>query len=221
LADDHDLPTLETVIPLDRLLAFALTALVVIVIPGPSVLFVVGRALGSGRVLSVLGNAIGEYIQVIAVAFGVGAIAEQSVAAFTALKLIGGLYLVYLGVKTFRARRSFASAIALPTNPGSDMRSFGQGLTVGATNPKTVVFLAAILPQFVDRAAGDAAGQILVLGLVFAAIAILSDSMWVLAAGTVRTWFAESPRRLEMIGGFGGLAIAAVGGGLLLTGRRR
>jgi threonine/homoserine/homoserine lactone efflux protein len=92
----------------DRLLAFAVTAFVVIVIPGPSVLFVIGRALASGRrvaVLTVVGNALGEYVQVLAVAVGVGALAEQSVAAFTALKLVGGAYLVYLGVKPSKNER--------------------------------------------------------------------------------------------------------------------
>jgi threonine/homoserine/homoserine lactone efflux protein len=207
----------------DRLLAFAVTAFVVIVIPGPSVLFVVGRALASGRrvaVLTVVGNALGEYVQVLAVAFGVGALAEQSVAAFTALKLLGGAYLVYLGVKTFRYRRSLAAALAAPVRVGSDRRSFLEGFTVGATNPKTVVFLAAILPQFVNRAAGDVVAQILVLGLVFAAIAVVSDSIWALAAGGFRTWFARSPRRLELVGGAGGLAIVAVGAGLIVSGRK-
>ncbi len=207
----------------DRLLAFGITAFVVIVIPGPSVLFVVGRALASGRrvaVLSVIGNAVGEYIQVIAVAVGAGALAEQSVAAFTALKLIGGAYLVYLGVKTFRERKSLAVAIGAPVAERSDRRSFLQGFTVGATNPKTVVFLAAILPQFVSRAGGHVPAQILLLGLVFAVIAILSDTMWALAAGRLRAWFARSPRRLELIGGAGGLAIVAVGAGLLVSGRK-
>ncbi|MFZ0977643.1 MAG: LysE family translocator [Solirubrobacteraceae bacterium] len=207
----------------DRLLAFAVTAFVVIVIPGPSVLFVVGRALASGRrvaVLTVVGNALGEYVQVLAVAFGVGALAEQSVAAFTALKLLGGAYLVYLGVKTFRHRRSLAAALAGPVQAGSDRRSFLEGFTVGATNPKTVVFLAAILPQFVDRAAGDVVAQILVLGLVFAAIAVVSDSIWALAAGSFRAWFARSPRRLELVGGTGGLAIVAVGAALIVSGRK-
>lgn len=207
----------------DRLLAFGVTALVVIVIPGPSVLFVVGRALAGGRrvaILTVVGNALGEYVQVIAVAFGVGALAEQSVAAFTALKLVGGAYLVYLGVRTFRERRSLAAALAAPTSMQSDRRSFIQGVTVGVTNPKTVVFLAAILPQFVSRAGGDVPAQILLLGLIFAAIALLSDSMWALAAGGFRTWFARSPRRLELIGGAGGLAIVAVGAGLLVSGRK-
>lgn len=206
-----------------RLLAFGLTAFVVIVIPGPSVLFVVARALASGRrvaVLSVLGNALGEYIQVVAVAFGIGALAEQSVTVFTALKLAGGVYLIYLGVKTFRQRRSLVTALAAPIESRSDRRSFVQGVTVGLTNPKTVVFLAAILPQFVSRAAGNFPGQILLLGLVFASIAIVSDTVWVLAAGGFRTWFARSPRRLELIGGAGGLAIVAVGAGLLVSGRK-
>ncbi|MFZ0041355.1 MAG: LysE family translocator [Solirubrobacteraceae bacterium] len=207
----------------DRLLAFAVTALVVIVIPGPSVLFVVGRALAGGRrvaALSVLGNALGEYVQVLAVAFGIGALAEQSVAAFTALKFVGGAYLVYLGVRTFRDRRSLAASLVAGNEARSDRRSFAQGLTVGITNPKTVVFLAAILPQFVSRGAGNVAGQILVLGLIFAVIAVISDSVWVLAAGGFRNWFARSPRRLELVGGAGGVAIAAVGAGLLVSGRR-
>jgi threonine/homoserine/homoserine lactone efflux protein len=207
----------------DRLLAFALTAFVVIVIPGPSVLFVVGRALACGRrvaVLTVVGNALGEYVQVIAVAFGVGALAEQSVAAFTVLKLAGGAYLIYLGVRTFRERRSLAAAIAAPAAPRSDRRAFMEGATVGVTNPKTVVFLAAILPQFVSRGAGAVPVQILVLGAVFATIAIVSDTIWAVVAGGVRTWFARSPGRLEVVGGAGGLAIMAVGAGLLVSGRK-
>jgi len=211
------------VLATDRLLAFGITAFVVIVIPGPSVLFVVGRALASGRrvaVLTVVGNALGEYVQVIAVAFGVGALAEQSVAAFTALKLVGGAYLVYLGVKTFRERRSLAAALAAPGAAQSDRRSFIQGATVGVTNPKTVVFLAAILPQFVSRSGGDVPVQILLLGLVFAVIALVSDTIWALAAGGFRAWFARSPRRLELVGGAGGLAIVAVGAGLLASGRK-
>lgn len=210
-------------LPADRLLAFALTAFVVIVIPGPSVLFVVGRALACGRrvaVLTVLGNALGEYVQVIAVAIGVGALAEQSVAAFTTLKLVGGAYLIYLGVRTFRERKSLAAALAVPVSARSDRRAFIEGATVGVTNPKTVVFLAAILPQFVNRGQGHVAAQILVLGAVFAVIAVMSDSIWALAGGGLRRWFSGSPRRLELVGGAGGLAIVAVGAGLVVSGRK-
>jgi threonine/homoserine/homoserine lactone efflux protein len=207
----------------DRLLAFTVTAFVVIVIPGPSVLFVVGRALACGRrvaVWTVVGNALGEYVQVIAVAIGVGALAEQSVAVFTVLKILGGAYLIYLGVRTFRERGSLAAALAQPAAPRTDRRAFLEGWTVGVSNPKTVVFLAAILPQFVDRAAGNVPVQILLLGAVFAAIAVASDTIWATAAGGVRLWFARSPRRLELIGGAGGLAIIAVGAGLVISGRK-
>jgi threonine/homoserine/homoserine lactone efflux protein len=210
-------------VPADRLLAFVLTAFVVIAIPGPSVLFVVARALAGGprvAVLTVVGNALGEYVQVIAVAIGVGALAEQSVAAFTVLKVAGGAYLIYLGVRTFRERKSLAAAISAPAAPRSDRRAFLEGATVGVTNPKTVVFLAAIVPQFVSRSAGDVPVQILVLGAVFAAIAIVSDTLWATLAGGFRTWFSRSPRRLELVGGTGGLAIVAVGAGLLISGRK-
>ena len=113
-----------------------------------------------------------------------------------------------------------ATALVAPPELRSDRRSFAQGAIVGVTNPKTVVFLAAILPQFVDRAGGHVPDQILLLGLAFAVIAIASDTMWALAAGRARTWFACSPRRLELIGGAGGLAIVAIGAGLLVSGRR-
>ncbi|HUZ84536.1 MAG TPA: LysE family translocator [Gaiellales bacterium] len=209
--------------PAAHLAAFTITALVVIVIPGPSVLFVVGRALGNGRrvaVLSVAGNSVGEYLQVVAVAVGVGAVAERSVTAFTALKLAGGAYLVYLGLKTFRERRSLAVGLRGAGDPASDRRAFVEGMAVGATNPKTVVFLAAILPQFAQPARGGVAGQVLVLGLIFTAIALVSDTAWALAADRLRTWFGRSPRRLELVGGAGGLAIVAVGAGLLASGRK-
>ncbi len=206
-----------------RLLAFVATAFAVIVIPGPSVLFVVGRALAGGRrvaMFSVLGNAAGEYIQVVAIAFGIGALVEQSNASFTALKLIGGCYLVYLGLKTLRQRKSLGAALTASGQARTGRVSFAQGFSVGVTNPKTVVFLAAILPQFVSRHAGSVPVQILLLGLVFAAIAVTSDTLWALAAGALRGWFARSPRRLELVGAAGGLGIAAVGLGFLVSGRK-
>jgi threonine/homoserine/homoserine lactone efflux protein len=204
-----------------QLIAFALTAFVVIVIPGPSVLFAVGRALADGRrvaLLSVVGNSLGVYAQVFAVAFGIGSLAEQSVAAFTVIKLAGGVYLVYLGLRTWRRRSAIAALATQPTDR-SHRRSMLEGFVVGGTNPKTIIFLAAILPQF-TRHSGDLPLQILVLGLIFSGIAVLSDSVWVLAAGRLRGWFATSPRRLRLVGGTGGLAIAALGAVFLVTGRR-
>ena len=202
--------------------AFALTALVIIVIPGPSVTFIIARALAYGRraaVLTVVGNTLGEYIQVIAVALGIGAAAERSVAVLTGLKLFGAAYLVYLGVKTVRDRRSLLTLLK-PEETPSQSRFLLQGFIVGVTNPKTVIFLVAILPLFVSRADGNLAGQILVLGLVFSVIALICDNAWGLFAGSLRLWFAKSPRRVELIGGIGGLAIIAVGLRLALTGRK-
>ncbi len=207
-----------------RLLAFIVTAVVVIVIPGPSVLFIVARALASGRrvaILSVLGNTAGEYAQVVAIAFGLGTIAERSVAAFTIFKVAGGLYLLYLGIKTFRERKALGALVmGAGERPQTGTRALLQGLTVGLTNPKTMIFMAAILPQFVVRGAPGVPDQILVLGVIFSAIAIVSDSVWALLADAFRSWFGRSPRRLELVGGTGGLAIMAVGAGLLLTGRK-
>jgi threonine/homoserine/homoserine lactone efflux protein len=212
------------VISSERLLAFAATAFIVIAIPGPSVLFVVGRALAGGRrvaVFSVLGNAAGEYVQVLAIAVGIGALIAQSVAAFTVLKVLGGCYLLYLGLKTFNQRKSLARALSPSAQVPTGGRSFIEGFVVGATNPKTVVFLAAILPQFVSRHVGNVPAQILVLGLVFAAIAVASDTLWAFVAGGLRAWFARSPRRLELVGAAGGVGIAAVGLGFLVSGQKR
>lgn len=205
-----------------HLLAFAGTAIIIILIPGPSVMFVVGRALAAGRrvaLFSVVGNALGEYAQVVAVAFGIGTLAQHSVAVFTAIKLIGGGYLVYLGVRTFLQRRSVIAALSAGERVHTHKRSFAEGFVVGITNPKTVVFLAAILPQFTSQGT-SVTTQILVLGLIFLMLALICDSTWALAAGRFREWFAGSPRRLETIGGAGGLAIAALGAAFLVTGRK-
>ncbi|HEX8929138.1 MAG TPA: LysE family translocator [Actinomycetota bacterium] len=210
-------------LPLDRLLTFAAVALVLLVIPGPSVLFVVGRTVALGRragLATVGGNAAGAYLQVAAVALGIGAIVERSVRVFTAVKLLGACYIVYLGVQAIRHRRALASALDTATVPRSTRRIVLEGFVVGATNPKGAVFFAAVLPQFVAPAAGHVPLQQLALGLVFVAIALLSDSTWAVVAGTARNWFARSPRRLELVGGTGGLLLIGLGVRLAFTGRR-
>jgi threonine/homoserine/homoserine lactone efflux protein len=204
------------------LLTFALAGIVLVVIPGPSVLFIVGRALAHGRraaLTSVAGNTTGAALVVLVVALGFGAVAAQSVAVFTTLKLLGAGYLCYLGVQTFRHRGDLTELVGRP-GAGADRRLYWQGVLVGFTNPKVLVFFAAVLPQFVDPRAGDATGQMLVLGLLFAVIAATLDSMWGLAAGTARNWLATSPARLRRIGGAGGLMIFGMGVTLAFTGRK-
>jgi threonine/homoserine/homoserine lactone efflux protein len=186
------------------------------------VLFIVGRALAHGRraaLASVAGNTAGASLVVIVVALGFGAIAAQSAAVFTALKLAGAAYLVYLGVQTIRKRGEIVARLDEPTTP-ADRRMFLQGVIVGVTNPKVLIFFAAVLPQFVDTEAGSPTTQMLVLGLLFAIIAAALDATWGLAAGTARTWFATSPTRLRWMGGIGGTSLIVMGAGLALTGRK-
>ncbi|MFD0498701.1 MULTISPECIES: LysE family translocator [Streptomyces violaceusniger group] len=209
-------------VSIDRLLAFAAMSFLLIVIPGPSVLFVVGRALAQGRraaLTTVVGNTLGAYALVVAVALGVGSVVERSVLVFTALKLVGAAYLVYLGFKAVRQRRSLQTAFTGDGPAHGGLRTLWEGFAVGVANPKTIVFFAAVLPQFVDREQGHVVPQMLLLGLVFNAIAVISDSVWGLAAATARTWFARSPRRLAMVGGVGGLSMIGLGVTVAATGR--
>ncbi|GGM65606.1 LysE family translocator [Dactylosporangium sucinum] len=207
----------------DRLLAFAAMSFLLILIPGPSVLFVIGRALAHGRraaLTTVVGNTLGACMLVAAVALGIGSVVERSVVVFTALKLAGAAYLVYLGVKAWRERDAMHASFADAEPAHSGLRTFWEGFTVGVSNPKTIVFFAAVLPQFVDRAQGHVAVQLLVLGLIFNAIAVVSDSVWGLVAATARDWFASSPRRLSLVGGVGGLTLIGLGVTVAVTGRK-
>ncbi|TXS52048.1 LysE family translocator [Streptomyces sp. t39] len=208
----------------ERLLAFAAMSFLLIVIPGPSVLFVIGRALAQGRraaLTTVVGNTLGACVLVVAVALGVGSVVERSVLVFTLLKLAGAAYLVYLGVRTWRRRRSPQTAFTGDRAAQDSLRrTLWEGFAVGVANPKTIVFFAAVLPQFVDRSQGHVVVQMLVLGLVFNVIAVASDSLWGLLAATGRDWFARSPRRLSLVGGAGGLTMIGLGVTVAATGRK-
>ncbi|TDC83302.1 LysE family translocator [Micromonospora sp. KC606] len=209
----------------DRLAAFALASFVLIVIPGPAVLFAISRALAYGRrvaLTSVVGGAVGSFTAATAVAVGVGvgAIVQTSAVVYTVIKLAGAAYLIYLGVQAIRHRRALREAFEAQAAPIGGGRTLVQGFIVGVTNPKTVVFFAAILPQFVDPSAGHASLQMVVLGAVFAVIALAMDSVWGVAAGTVRSWFARSARHLDLVGGAAGLTMVGLGVGLAVSGRK-
>lgn len=209
--------------PLEQLLAFAAVSVVFVATPGPSVVFTIGRALTYGRIpaiYSVVGNAAGVFLHVIAVAVGIGAIVQRSVAVFTILKVVGAGYLIYLGVQAIRRRHALSNVLDEQAEPLRSQRSVLDGFVVGVSNPKSIVFFAAILPQFVDPTAGAATGQLLVLGLVPVGVALVSDSLWALLAGAARNWFGRSPRRLASIGGAGGLAMLGLGINLAFTGRK-
>lgn len=206
-----------------HLLAFAMTSVVIVLIPGPSLLFTIGRALSAGRrdaLLTVLGNALGLYTQILGVALGLGPVIGASATAYTVLKVIGAGYLVWLGIQTWRHRRESARDLTALDRPAKPSRhAIRDGYLVGLTNPKTIVFFAALLPQFVDHAAGPAWSQFAILGLVFMAIGLIGDGSVALLAGRARDWFARSPKRMERIGGTGGVMMLALGVGVLFTGR--
>ena len=209
-------------LPTSHLVAFTLTSWALIVVPGPSVLFTIGRALALGRragVTTVAGNTAGAFTQAVAVAFGIGALVERSVMIFTIIKFAGAAYIVYLGIQAIRHRRRLAATFEGRLEKKSVARLVADGFLVGVGNPKVVVFFAAMLPQFIDRQAGHVPEQLLVLGALFAGVALLSDSAWALVAGSARAWFGRSPRRLELIGGTGGLVMIGIGASLAITGR--
>lgn len=208
-------------VPPENLLAFAVVAAVIIAIPGPSVLFVIGRSIALGRragVLSVVGNTLGTVPAILAVAFGVGAVVASSAVVFTIVKIVGAAYLVWLGIQTIRNRD--ASVGGTPRESRSSATLLRQGFVVGLTNPKTIAFFVAVLPQFVEPGAGPVWAQLLLLGLVFQALALACDSVWAVAAGTARAWFARAPRRVSTLSGAGGLMLIGLGGTLALTGSK-
>ncbi|MBW9094456.1 LysE family translocator [Microbacterium jejuense] len=210
-------------VPVDNLIAFTLAALVLIVIPGPSVLFTIGRALALGRIgglLSVLGNALGLLPVIGLVALGVGGIVAQSIVLFTILKVAGALYLMYLGVQAIRHRHRTAAAASAAALPRSAWRQLGEGFVVGITNPKTIAFFVAVLPQFVDLDSGSVPLQMIELGLVFFAIALVSDGAWALVAAAARSWFGRSPQRIARLSATGGGLMIGLGGILLFTGNK-
>lgn len=210
-------------VPLENLGAFVLASIVLIVIPGPSVLFVIGRSLALGRLgglLSVVGNALGMVPIVAAVALGVGALVAQSVVIFTVIKFAGALYLVYLGVQAIRHRADAAAAVNGDAPTRSHWRQLGEGFVVGITNPKTIAFFVAVLPQFVDFTAGSIPLQLFELGVVFVALALLCDSIWAIAASAARDWFGRSPKRAAHLAATGGVMMIGLGGVLALSGNK-
>ena len=206
-----------------QLLGFVIVSVVLIVVPGPGVLFVVGRALAHGRrtaLATAIGHAAGNYVVAACVAFGLGALLERSAQAFLAIKLAGALYLVWLGIQAIRRRGSLADAMPAAAAPRAGWRALRDGFAVGVTNPKSLILFGAILPQFVNRSAGHVPAQMLLLALVSVSIGAVTDSAWGLAASGVRAWFAKSPRRFALVGGAGGLAMIGVGVTVALTGRK-
>lgn len=203
----------------ETLTTFVIAAFIMVVIPGPTVLFTIGRAMALGRVggfLSILGTAIGSIVLVLAVALGVGTIIAQSIVLFTIVKVLGAGYLIFLGIQAIRHRKDAARAIAAEQTKRSGPRLLLEGFVVGITNPKSIAFFLAILPQFVDLHAGSVPVQLFVLGTIVVTIGVACDALWVLLASAARDWFGRSPRRIEAMGATGGALMIGLGAFLLV-----
>ena len=198
-----------------RIWEYCIAAMVIILAPGPSVLFVLARAIAWGRataVATVAGNVTGAFTLSVVVAIGLGPILHRSEIAFISVHVLGGLYLVYLGITAIKHSQIHASDMA---NQGdirpSTWRSMREGFWVGALNPKGMVFFAAILPQFVDREAGNITSQLILMGAIFAVLAFFSDGGWGILAGTIRNWLATELKRLVFMRMTGGVVMIILG----------
>ena len=203
-------------------IAFVVASILFIQVPGPSLLFTIGRALTVGRrdaLLSVVGNAIGITVQVFAIAVGLAAVVTASSAAYTVVKVAGATYVIWLGIQGIRHRADARATLGTPTEGRGDKgvwgKSLGTGFVVGVTNPKTIVFFVAFLPQFVNADAGHVGIQMAMYGVVFGALATCSDTVWALAAGKARDWFAREPQRLDKLGATGGAMMIGLGATML------
>ena len=198
-----------------RLWEYLIATVLIILAPGPSVLFTIARAIAWGRVAAiatVIGNAVGMFLVSVLVAFGLGPLLQSSKLFYNSIQWAGGAYLIYLGYAAIAASR--VDAQGMQKTEGSKpsfFTSLKNGFWVGVLNPKSIVFFAAILPQFVDQEKNNVTAQLLLLGAIFATIALISDGSYGLLAGTVRSWLAGDVKRLIFMRRFGGVVMIGLG----------
>jgi threonine/homoserine/homoserine lactone efflux protein len=179
---------------------FAVAAVTLLVIPGPSVLYIVTRSVDQGRaagLVSVGGIHVGTLVHVAAAALGLSALLVSSATAYHAVRWLGAAYLIWLGVRRLLARDEDGLGAAAGPGPGSRRvglrRIFAQGVVVNVLNPKTALFFFAFLPQFVDTARGSVPFQVLVFGVAFVLLGLVSDGAYALLASTGAGWLRRRP----------------------------
>lgn len=199
----------------NHLLEFILASAAIILVPGPSVMFTIARAVAWGRgtaMLTVVGNALGMVVLSTLIAIGLGPALQRSHTLLVTVQAAGGLYLIYLGWQALKHRQEHADdMVALNESKPSNWQTVRQGFMVGVLNPKALVFFAAIFPQFVEPEAGSVTVQLLVFGLIFAGLAVLLDGSWALIVGTSRDWFVTSRNRLVFLRAVGGVVMVLLG----------
>ena len=205
---------LPVIIP-SRLPEYIIAAMIIILAPGPSVLFIIARAIAWGRrvaVMTTLGNVSGAFALSSAVAVGLGPILQRSHLAYMAVQIAGGGYLIYLGIDAIRKRAIDAEDMTKVESVEPTLwHCIRDGFWVGALNPKGLVFYAAVLPAFIDVERGHVTQQLFLLGAIFSLLAFFSDGSWGLLAGTARNWLATEISRLEKLRLTGGIVMILLG----------
>lgn len=198
---------------------FLAAALVIAAIPGPGIFYVAARTLSEGRasgLASTAGTALGGLVHVVAGSLGISAIILASAELFAVVKFVGALYLVWLGIKTFR---SAGRALSLESEPVGDKRAFRDGVLVEALNPKTAAFFLAFIPQFLDPAASNPTLQFLLLGAISVTLNTLADVVVVLMASATRTQLVGRPHLTQRLTQGSGIFIVGLGLSLALARR--
>jgi threonine/homoserine/homoserine lactone efflux protein len=191
---------------------FVVAALVLLLIPGPAVLYIVTRSIDQGRaagLASVLGVTTGTLIQVCLAVVGLSSLVLASAVAFDVVKYAGAAYLLFLGVKRLLSREH--ADLRRPRSPRTLRRLYTQGVIVNTLNPKTALFIFALLPQFVDVGAGLVWLQVLVLGLTLAALGLVSDGLYAFVAGTVADRLRDSRAMARVERWLGGTVLVGLG----------
>lgn len=204
----------------NRLIEFIVASVAIILIPGPSVMFVIARAVAWGRataMLTVIGNALGMVVLSTFIALGLGPLLERSHALLLTVQAAGGLYLIYLGYEALKHRQEHADdMVKLEESKPTPVHIIKQGFMVGVLNPKALVFFSAIFPQFVDAKAGSVTFQLLMFGFIFSGLAVLLDGTWGVVVGTSRDWFVTSRNRLVTLRTIGGVVMVVLGVAVLV-----
>lgn len=191
---------------------FLTATLILLLTPGPAVLYVIARSIDQGRkagLISVLGLALGTMFHVFAAALGLSALLLSSALAFSLVKYMGAVYLIYLGVRRLLSKEDIHQVET--EIEGSLGRAFSQGVVVNILNPKTALFFFAFLPQFADHSQGTVTAQLLLLGTIFVLLAICTDGLYALTAGTLGSWLRGNLQFLRLQRYFAGWVYIGLG----------
>ena len=203
-----------------NLTQFVLASVAIILVPGPSVMFVIARAVAWGRMtaaITALGNALGMLLLSVFIAVGLGPLLQRYALLLIVVQVLGGMYLIHLGIDAWRHRQEHADdMVKIEEVKPSSYQILRQGFTVGALNPKALVFFSAVFPQFVDPDVGSITIQLLIFGAIFTALALLLDGTWGVLVGSSRDWFVTSRNRLVFLRTVGAVVMMALGVGVMI-----